>query len=98
MNLREYLDTSERGAASRLAEQLGVSPSFLSQMASGEAAISHKRCVQLEFLTDGAVSRKDTRPDDWQELWPELAALTTKRRAASPPPKKARHKRAPTTS
>ena len=30
------------------------------------------RCVQIEKLTNGAVTRKDLRPDDWHEIWPEL--------------------------
>lgn len=80
MNLREYLNSLERGAAAKLAAQLEVSPSFLSQMAAGDAAISVKRCVMLESLTEGAVSRKDLRPDDWMEIWPELPRDTAKQR------------------
>lgn len=73
MNLKTYLSTLERGGASRLAEALGVSISFLSQMASGAAPISPARCVAIEQATSGAVTRKDLRPDDWQQIWPELA-------------------------
>ena len=32
-----------------------------------------ERCVPIERATNGAVTRKDLRPDDWQEIWPELA-------------------------
>jgi DNA-binding transcriptional regulator YdaS (Cro superfamily) len=28
----------------------------------------------LERVTDGAVNRRMLRPDDWAEIWPELAA------------------------
>lgn len=73
MNLKKYLSTLERGGASRLAEALGVSGSFLSQMASGDAAISPARCVAIEQATAGAVTRKDLRPDDWESIWPELS-------------------------
>ena len=30
------------------------------------------RFAQIEKLTNGAVTRKDLRPDDWHEIWPEL--------------------------
>lgn len=73
MNLKAYLSTLERGGASRLADALGVSISFLSQMASGAAAISPARCVAIEQATNGTVTRRDLRPDDWQLIWPELA-------------------------
>ncbi len=72
MNLKTYLSTLERGGATQLADALGVSISFLSQMASGAAAISPERCVAIEKSTDGAVTRKDLRPDGWHLIWPEL--------------------------
>lgn len=73
MNLKTYFSTLERGGATHLAEKLGVSISFLSQMASGAAAISPARCVAIEQATEGAVTRQELRPDDWHLIWPELA-------------------------
>lgn len=73
MNLKTYLSEIERGGAAKLAVELGVSASFLSQMASGDAAISPARCVLIERTTEGHVTRKDLRPDDWHLIWPELA-------------------------
>jgi DNA-binding transcriptional regulator YdaS (Cro superfamily) len=73
MNLKTYLATLDRGAPTKLAEQIGVSMSFLSQMASGTSAISPARCVAIEQATGGAVSRRDLRPNDWSAIWPELA-------------------------
>lgn len=73
MNLKTYFSTLERGGATLLAEKLGVSISFLSQMASGAAAISPARCVAIERSTAGAVTRQELRPDDWHLIWPELA-------------------------
>jgi DNA-binding transcriptional regulator YdaS (Cro superfamily) len=71
MKLREYLN-AERGSSARLAAQLEVSPSYLSQMAAGDAAISPARCVLIEQYTDGAVTRRDLRPKDWMDIWPEI--------------------------
>jgi DNA-binding transcriptional regulator YdaS (Cro superfamily) len=71
MDLKTYI-SAERGRAAALAADLGVSPSYLSQMASGKASISPERCVQIEQKTFGAVKRQHLKPDDWQLTWPEL--------------------------
>ncbi|WP_175010360.1 transcriptional regulator [Burkholderia lata] len=73
MNLKEFISTSERGIAKKLAAFLGVSPSYLSQMASGDSAISERRCVLIGRFSAGKLSRRELRPDDWQEIWPGLA-------------------------
>lgn len=71
MDLKTYIN-SERGTATKLAAAIGVSLSYLSQMSDGTSAISPKRCVAIEEATEGCVSRKDLRPDDWSDIWPEL--------------------------
>jgi DNA-binding transcriptional regulator YdaS (Cro superfamily) len=73
MNLKEYIATSDRGTAKKLAAFLGISAPYLSQMAAGKSPISEKRCVQIERFSAGRVSRRDLRPDDWRDIWPELA-------------------------
>jgi DNA-binding transcriptional regulator YdaS (Cro superfamily) len=73
MDLKTYITSGERGIAKSLAATLGVSPSYLSQMASGHAPISPERAVQIEEATQKAVSRKDLYPDNWERIWPELA-------------------------
>lgn len=72
MKLKDYLDSLERGGAARLAERLGISSSYLSQLAHGLSPISPARCVEIENATEKNVTRKDLR-DDWQAIWPELA-------------------------
>jgi DNA-binding transcriptional regulator YdaS (Cro superfamily) len=32
-----------------------------------------EHCVRIERASAGQVTRKDLRPGDWQEYWPELA-------------------------
>jgi DNA-binding transcriptional regulator YdaS (Cro superfamily) len=61
----------------RLAVHLGVPPSFISKMASGEKSIPLQHMSAIEAFTGGAVSRKDMRPDDWPRIWPELAEENT---------------------
>ena len=74
MDLKNYIDALERGEAKKLATALGVSSSFLSQMASGRSPISPARCVEIEQATNKAVTRRELRPDDWERIWPELSA------------------------
>lgn len=71
MNLKTYL-SKKRGTAALLAESLGVSRSYLSQMASSRVPISPSRAVDIEKATHGVVRRQDLRPADWAEIWPEL--------------------------
>ena len=72
MDLKSYIE-SGRGNAVTLAAALGIPASYLSQMASGNRSVSPERAALIERLTEGAVTRKDTRPNDWSRIWPELA-------------------------
>lgn len=76
MDLKTYI-SSERGRAAALAADLGVSPSYLSQMATGKAPISAERCVEIEQKTQGMVPRQHLKPEDWPRTWPELSPLPT---------------------
>lgn len=71
MDLKSYLDNLPRGGMTEFSASMGVSKSYLSQLASGRAPISPQRCVQIEKISGGAVSRRDLR-DDWHLIWPEL--------------------------
>lgn len=64
------------GNKSKLARSINVAPQTLQDWASGFKAVPVRRCVQIEQATNGAVTRRDLRPHDWKELWPELATQT----------------------
>lgn len=87
MKLIDYLD-EQRGRGAALAAALGVSPVMVSQWASGvKSPIPLERCRPIEAATEGAVTRRDLRPDDWDVHWPELVTPefpAPKRRAAEP--------------
>lgn len=74
MDLKTYI-SNNYGSAKELAKQISVSPSFLSQMASGIRSVSPENAVAIERVTSGAVSRKDLRPFDWEQIWPELCGV-----------------------
>lgn len=71
MHLKEYIQSGQ-GNATRLAAAIGVAPTYLSQMASGERGVSAARARLIETATNGDVMRWDTRPKDWNLIWPEL--------------------------
>lgn len=75
MDLRQYLDSTPRGGATALASLIGISPVYLHQLAARQDGRkpSPELCVQIEKLTDSAVTRQALRPDDWHLIWPELA-------------------------
>lgn len=66
------------GSQLALAKALGVTPVTVNQWvrpngANSSRPVPPKQCVRIEVLTAGRVSRRDLRPDDWQDIWPELA-------------------------
>lgn len=58
---------------SKLADAIGVKQQTISNWMKG-GAIRPEHCSAIERFTDGAVTRRDLRPDDWQQIWPELAS------------------------
>lgn len=69
MELKTYLSNLQRGGISKLANALGISSSYLSQLSSGLAPISLERCIEIEKATGGAVRCEELRPDvDWAYL------------------------------
>jgi DNA-binding transcriptional regulator YdaS (Cro superfamily) len=71
MNLSSYFEIPGNTQVD-LAQKVGVSQSMISQIATGLRPCPIPTCVAIERETEGSVSRKDLRPDDWQEIWPEL--------------------------
>lgn len=65
------------GSQLALSKALAVTPVTVSQWVRPQGAngrpVPPKQCVRIERLTQGQVTRRDLRPDDWSEIWPELA-------------------------
>lgn len=47
------------------------------------AGVPARYCVRIESLTRGAITRRDMRPADWMDYWPELAANSEQKPATS---------------
>jgi DNA-binding transcriptional regulator YdaS (Cro superfamily) len=76
MKLSDYL--REKGFShAAFGKTIGVSQPIMSGWVNG-GSVPEKRAVQIERATEGAVTRIDLRPDDWHEIWPELATSEEK--------------------
>lgn len=73
MDLSAYIKTAGHGAQMRLSKDVGAFPSDISSWLSGRRKPPIGKCVAIEQATNGAVTRRDLRPDDWWLIWPELA-------------------------
>lgn len=60
------------GSQANLAKELEVKRMNIQYWKKSNASIPIKRCLQIEQLTNGAVTRQDLRPDDYWEIWPDL--------------------------
>jgi DNA-binding transcriptional regulator YdaS (Cro superfamily) len=72
MKLNEYI-RKERGRLLRIAQQTGLAPSFLSQIACGRRKAPIKHCRAISAASGGEVSLRDLREQDWRVIWPEAA-------------------------
>lgn len=54
-------------------ERAGLTEGYLRRACSASVKMFPNRCVAIERATNGAVTRKDLRPHDWRDIWPELA-------------------------
>lgn len=70
------------GGLTKLATALGVGQPVVSNWKARGTLVDAVYCTAIERITDGVVTRKDLRPDDWAAIWPELAARKTKTAAA----------------
>ena len=68
MTLQEYFADKKRGAKDALAKDLGITRTWMSLIISGREVCSPELAVEIERLTEGAVTRKDLRPDLFGEV------------------------------
>lgn len=61
------------GGLTVLARILEVAPPTVHEWKVGKRPVPAARCLAIELATQGTVTRKQLRPDDWHKYWPELA-------------------------
>lgn len=68
-NFLRGVPVSDREA---FADRCGTSWAHLRNVMYGQRTPNEKLCVALERESRGVLTRCGLRPDDWQEIWPEL--------------------------
>lgn len=85
--LLSYLNALSKPDRVRFAMACGTTEGYLRKAISARQFLAVPTCVAIERQSAGLVTRKDLRPDDWAENWPELAiAPPAQRRATDPLP------------
>ena len=59
------------------AEKVGTSVGHLNNFSYGSTKLAPAICVAIEKASMKAVTRQELRPDDWLDIWPELAPART---------------------
>lgn len=67
MQLKDYLG-SRRGEQRKLANLLGISPTWMNLLVSGKRDCSPELAVAIEQATNGQVTRRDMRPDIFGDI------------------------------
>lgn len=78
----EYLNSLPVAEQSSFAQRCGTTVGYLRKAVSVGQRLKVVVCVSIERETHGQVTRKDLRPDDWQDIWPELAISEQKQSPA----------------
>ena len=74
MKLNEYFH-SESISASAFARKIKAQAPDVLRWANGQRTPPVIWCVRIESATGGVVTRRDLRPDDFAEIWPELVEV-----------------------
>ena len=71
------------GGMALLARMIGVAPPTVYEWKTYKRPVPAGRCVLIEQVTNGWVTRRELRPNDWQKIWPELASTPASRAQAA---------------
>lgn len=65
------------GGKAKLARHLGVTPGAVQHWCSGVRPVPVRFCKEIASLAGGEVILQGLRPNDWQDIWPELVQTQT---------------------
>ncbi|CNL19744.1 Uncharacterized protein conserved in bacteria%2C prophage-related [Yersinia pseudotuberculosis] len=71
--LRIYLNALSPDQQRDFASKCETSIGYLRKAISKNQELGPALCVLIEAATNGRVSRKELHPNDWLQIWPELA-------------------------
>ncbi|AOJ10359.1 transcriptional regulator [Burkholderia mayonis] len=83
---KEHIERAIAIATSQasLAKAVGVTQQTVSNWLT-TGVIRPEHCSEIERVTDGEVSRRELRPNDWFRIWPELTNQTSSPSEAGEP-------------
>lgn len=67
-----YINNLSPDEREAFAAACGTTIGYLRKVASTNQNLGAITCVAVEKASGGEVTRKDLRPDDWAQIWPEL--------------------------
>ncbi len=70
--LRNYLKEFTADQKPEFEKSVGSKIAYLRKAISINSKLSPGLCMQIEKATNGLVTRKDLRPNDFHIIWPEL--------------------------
>lgn len=74
MDLKSFMAGLGTEQRKELAEACDTTPGHLQNVMYGYRSCAPDLAVKLERKTGKAVTRRDLRPNDWRDIWPELAS------------------------
>jgi DNA-binding transcriptional regulator YdaS (Cro superfamily) len=73
--LLEYINSLPKDYRGPFAQRCGTTEGYIRRIAYTEGRVlGSKVCVAIERESQGKVTRQMLRPEDFQEIWPELGA------------------------
>lgn len=75
MKLSEYL-SEERGRQAELVKAINAHAPDVSRWADGKRPVPIPMATKIEKFTNGIVTRKDLRPNDYGDIWPDLREVS----------------------
>lgn len=77
MELKTYLASVPLDERIKFAESIGTTVGYLNNLTSGmkdgTRQCGEKLASLIEAQSGGKVTRQELRPNDWWQIWPELA-------------------------
>ena len=72
--LLAYINKLTSDERSAFFYSVGTSEGYLRKACSKGQKLGPRLCVSIERASCGEVTRRDLIPDDWHNIWPEMAA------------------------
>lgn len=72
VKLKQFLASMPPSERDRFASRCGTSVGYLRNVGYGYRTAGEKLCASIERESNHAITRRDLRPHDWQDIWPEL--------------------------